>query len=453
MKWLKGLVAVLALILTTGCSDDSEDPSVRLDAYESTYALIQGEIWDRDCTSCHAAGTSFARQSDLILTADVSYEQLVNRAPKNQAALDDGLLLVGELGIESLHKSFLWEKINAPDQEHFFADHPGYGSLMPLGGDFLTNGELEFIRKWIISGAPLEGKVAELDLLEDTTKFQELPFEPLALPAQGYQFHVEPFPILPNRDREIFIYEELNNPEPIYIKKIEITMAPGSHHFILYNFSDELAANALPQPGVIRDIYDENGSFDFNTLLTMQYHQFVQGTQWPNTTYQFPEGVALRLPANTGFDLNSHYANRTDETIMGEVYANVHTVPVDEVNQVAEILWLSNEDIRLPAKQTTTLTKTFTFGEDREVFQLWSHAHENMTEFRVFIAGGPRDGELVYYTNDWEHPPILQLDPPLSMAAGTGFTLEASYYNNRERTIVFGLQSTDEMMMLFGAYY
>ena len=76
-----------------------------------------------------------------------------------------------------------------------------------------------------------------------------------------------------------------------------------------------------------------------------------------------------------------------------------------------------------------------------------------MTTFRVYIAGGERDGELVYFTDDWEHPPILQIDPPMLMTAGTGYRLEATYDNDEDRNLGFGLLSTDEMMMLFGAYY
>ena len=79
--------------------------------------------------------------------------------------------LVGTNGIASLYSSYLWEKINAPNYEHFYEDHPEYGSIMPMGLDFLTNGELEFIRQWIIAGAPENGHVADESLLMDTTIF------------------------------------------------------------------------------------------------------------------------------------------------------------------------------------------------------------------------------------------------------------------------------------------
>lgn len=444
----------LVTSLCFSCKENSPEKVIdSLDDYPSSYALIQGEIWDKSCIDCHVAGSSFARQSDLVLTADVSYDQLINRQPTNVAALEDGLLLVGDQGLESLYSSFLWEKINAPDQEHFYDDHPNYGSIMPLGGDPLTNGQLEFIRQWIVKGAPKSGVVVDIAVLADESVYEIPDFEPLPLPEQGLQFHVAPFEIPANTDRELFIYQELNNAEQLYIKSFEITMAPGSHHFILYNFDENLATNIYPQSGLIRDVYNDNGGYNFATLYYTQFHQFVVGTQWPKTRYTFPEGVALPVPANSGFDVNSHYANRSDAPIMGEVYANIHTVNQSEVVYEAKILNLNNNEFSLPAGQVTTLEKEFKFSEERHVFQLWSHAHSHMVSFKVFIAGGDRDGELIYVAYDWEHPPILQLDPPLVLNAGEGFRLETTYDNDEDRALGFGLRSTDEMMILFGAYY
>ena len=76
-----------------------------------------------------------------------------------------------------------------------------------------------------------------------------------------------------------------------------------------------------------------------------------------------------------------------------------------------------------------------------------------MTDFRVFIDGGPRDGELVYIAYDWEHPPILELNPTLTLEKGQGLRLQATYNNDTNSTINFGFLSSDEMMILFGAYY
>ncbi len=442
----------ISILLLGACGTTEETPSDPLANYTSTYEIIQGEIWDVSCVSCHSPGTTFAKQSNLILSAEVSYEQLINRTPNNAAAKADGLQLVGDKGIESLYKSFLWEKINVHDQEHFYEDHPQYGSLMPLGAP-LTNGEIEFIRQWIINGAPKEGEVVDRAILADTTRFEEAPFEPLALPTEGLQFHLGPFDVPANTDREMFSYQALNNSAPIFVDEVEFSMRPGSHHFILYNYTADIPELFIPKSDRIRDVYDDKGEYVLSTLVVMAYHQFVAGTQWPRMRYAFPEGVALRIPANSGFDMNAHYANKTDEVVKGEVYANIHTTKEEEVVHVAEILNLNNTNITLPAKTKTTLEKTFTFEEERTIFQLWSHAHSHMTEFRVYAIGGENDGKLVYISYDWEHPPILQMDPPLVIPANGGLRLETTYDNQENRTLNFGLRSTDEMMILFGAYY
>ena len=90
---------------------------------------------------------------------------------------------------------------------------------------------------------------------------------------------------------------------------------------------------------------------------------------------------------------------------------------------------------------------TYYFG------QVFSHAHEKMTEFLVEIDGGDRDGEVIYWTNDWEHPPIINYNPPIIINAGEGLRLKATYDNSTNDPVGFGFKSTDEMMILFGWYY
>src|SRR5262245_43389585 len=177
----------------------------------STWQTIQKQILAPNCTVCHAAGTSFVRQSDLVLTEDAAYDQLIDVMPKNAAAAADGLVRVGTHGLASLDKSFLWEKINAPSQEHFYSDHPEYGSIMPLGLPPLTNGELEFIRRWIVAGAPREEDVVDRAVLNDTTRYETPVFAPLPLPDNGLQLRLGPFDVAANYERELFSYLPLNN--------------------------------------------------------------------------------------------------------------------------------------------------------------------------------------------------------------------------------------------------
>ena len=449
------LIGSMTCLFASACSDSSNslEPEPQEPEVTSTWDVIQTVILDKNCVECHVAGASFATQSDLVLTSNVAYSQLVNRTPNNPTARADGLTLVGTEGLASAGKSFLWEKINAPNQAHYFDDHPGYGALMPLGKPPLTNGELEFVLQWILAGAPSSGNVVDLGLLDDTERYEAPEFEPLPVPTSGIQFHLGPWDVAPNFEREFFYYEPLNNDQPLFVNRVDMAMRPGSHHLILYDLSDNIPEILVPEPQVFREIRDANGNYIPSTLMITSHLNFVTGTQWPRRTYHYPPGVAMRIPADAGFDINAHYVNRSSEIIQGEIYANLHTVDSSQVEHVAERLFMNNVDINLPPNATTTLNKTFVVDKKVQIFQLFSHAHEHMTEFRVFIDGGPRDGELVYIAYDWEHPPILELNPTLTLEAGQGLRLQATYNNDTNSTINFGFLSSDEMMILFGAYY
>lgn len=422
----------------------------------STWDVIQETIFNNNCVQCHVQGSSFAAQSGLVLTADVAYDNLIDVVPGNSAAASAGLVRISSVGgLPAPHMSFLWEKINAPNQSHFYAEHPEYGSLMPLGLPSLTAGEINFITAWIEAGAPETGIVADEGLLDDETRYEAPEFIPLEPPAQGMQFHIGPFEVWPAEvhDREFLYYEPFKTEEDLFVSGYEISMRPGSHHFILYNYPEGVST---PPALEYRDVRQQNGNLNLAAFLQLNVlfpFRFFVGTQTPYTRFQFPEGVALRLPAGSGFDLNSHSVNRSDAPLTGEVYTNIFTVDEEDVDFVASPDNFSNQDLVLPPNQVTTVSKTFQFDETRHLLQMWAHAHEHMTEFRIEGVGGAHDGKLLYWTNDWEHPPLLHLDPPLSFEAGDRVRLVTTYDNQTNNTINFGLLSSDEMQFMFYMYF
>lgn len=418
----------------------------------SSWELIQHRIFEPACVPCHSGDNSFSRQSELLLTKEEGYEQLLNQKPVNKSAKGDSLVLLGNEGIKSLNESFLWEKIDAANADHYYADHPEYGELMPLGGPYLTRGELAYIREWILAGAPKEGFVADERWLNNENPSWPGTNEIVSLtpPEQGFQLHIGPFEVKPGTEREIFNYQPFSNSADIFVRSFEVSMSPGSHHFILYRFEED----DRPEPWVFRDVYKENGNIRWSTLKSMRRRIFILGSPYRFHDYSYPEGVALRLPPNDGLDLNTHYINRHSHSIEGEVWVNVHTVPPSEVLHEARPLYLESQDIELPAHQITTLEKSFLFDQRRYIFFLFSHAHKHNTSFSVYLIGGPRDGELVYFTRDWEHPYYLNPDPPLIVEAGQGLRAVATYENTTDKKIKFGLSGEeDEMMIISGAYY
>ena len=441
------LYFIIIFFIFSGCEEVEKSE-------KSTWSIIQEEIIVSSCLNCHASESTITKQSGLDLSNNEAYSEMVGVTPKNIAAKNDGLVIISnEGGMKGLSKSFLWEKVNAYDREHYLSDHPEYGQMMPPGENFLSDGQLQFVRSWIESGAPESGTVVDEKLLLDSNRYSPPEFSPLKPPEKGIQLHIKPFEVQSNFEREFFQYTDLNIEGDIYANRIEIEMRPGSHHFILYSFDENINNSNIPEFDIKRDLRFEDGSMNIRTLRTMQDHEFFTGTQWPRMDYKLPSGVAFKLNSKFGIDQNSHYVNRSDSIMIGEVFTNIHTIEESEVVKVANMLNWSNQQILLPPQKVTTLNKIFIADTPISIGQLFSHAHEKMTEFVVKIKGGERNGELVYWTDDWKHPPIINYDPPIKLNSGEGLELITTYDNPSNKFVTFGFLSTDEMMILFGWYF
>ena len=287
---------------------------------KATFDVIQDEILTKNCavSGCHASeadGTFL--QHGLILSKGKAYTNLFNTIPKNVSANEDGLKRVTPFAAQ---KSLLYHKLIFDQQHH---GGKSYGSVMPLGKDILTNGQIELVRQWIESGASADKLVADVALLKDTTK-SSTNFIPLEVPkaGEGFQMVLEPFEIFPNFEREIFMRKLLGNSETVYINRFKINMRQGSHHFILYGFKNDASAATIPL-NQLRDLRNKDGSLNVNTFFQMANHVFYFGGSESILDYTFPDNMAVELPANMSFDMNSHYFNKGIKSYNGEVNINL----------------------------------------------------------------------------------------------------------------------------------
>lgn len=421
---------------------------------EGSFKLVQTQIFDKSCATsgCHSSEQDASyKQHGLVLTSKVSYDNLLNKFPKNTAAKDDGMRLITPGDVA---KSFLFTKINCSGASLLAGRQ--YGNPMPLGANSLSVGEIEFVRKWIEAGAPRSGGSVDASLISNSVPLCGSGFGSnfTALeapnPNDGFQLHLEPFEVSNTFEREIFVRKPVGNTTELYINRVQSRMRPGSHHFILYDFKNQ--AN-LPSLGQVRDLRNADGSSNLLTFLSMQNHVFWAGTQTQEHDYSFPDGIALRVPANYSFDFNSHYVNKTAGKIPGEVYVNLYKIDKSKVKIVANSLDLSNQDLTLLAGKKTVVTKKFLFSKPTRVLMLTSHNHKLGEKFIIKIVGGARDGEVVYESTDWEHPLIKNFPVALEFQKNEGLMSEITYNNTTTKTVRFGLTSEDEMGIIFGYYY
>lgn len=441
------LVPVLLLAAAVGCGTDTPGTSAPAGA-EGTFARIQREILTPQCAGCHTSGSSGARQSGLVLTADSAYQQLVGVASAQLVARADGFQRVKPYRADS---SLLYHKVAWLPGHH----SRDYGNLMPMGTtQGLSAGQLEYLRRWIEAGAPRTGAVVDTAVLADRRQ-QMATFTPLAPPAAsaGIQLAVDSFVVFPNQERELFVYRRLGNAEPLFINRIETRMRPGSHHLLLYTFDEAKTAfpcNSRPAPGQVRDLRNADGSTNVVNMLPMACHVYFAGAMNAESDFRFPAGVALRLPANAALDVNVHYVNRAPVGLPGQAFANLYTVPPSAVQAEAVTLNLAHTDFTLAPRQRTTARKVFPVARRTRVLALTSHMHALGERFEIRVQRARGGEETVYVNTDWEHPAFQQFPTPLVLEPGDALVSVVTWNNVTDRTVRFGLLSTDEMDIIFG---
>ncbi len=427
----------------------------------NSFDLLQDKFLTPNCATsgCHMSvqDASYA-QHGLVLAKGLAYGNLIGTSPKNSVAVANKLQRVKKF---SSAESLLFHKLNWDLSHHVTAN---YGAPMPLGGKPVSKGQLDFVQKWIEAGAPDKGEVVDAKLLDDTTPSFTEPtdFSALDSPVKegktGFQLKVDRFIVPPNFEREIFVRRPLNNTEPVYISRIKLKSRSNSHHLVVYDFRSKLI---LPNMDEMRDLRNIDNSLNINTVIQMSNHIFLGGGTDPNSDYSFPEGTALKLPANSSVDLNPHYFNKTKDNLYGENYVNLYTIPESQVKNVVNMIDFNNSSFTLPPNQTTVITKDFfSFdgfvkgsGKSVVIVSLTSHTHERGKLFQIKIKGGARDGEIIYEDNDWAHPKVVNYAKPIILKEGEGLTSVVTYVNNTNKPLGFGLTSEDEMDIIFGYYY
>jgi len=417
--------AVVLASFFSACKKDAvTDPS----ASKNSYDLMATKIFNVNCVQCHNDQDKQGA-ANLSLEQHTAYDMLVNAEPTNAMAKERGLFRVTPSHTEL---SFLMLKLTGNLE-------PGMGVRMPHSLPALSEKKIEFIRQWIAAGAPKTGSVADESLLEEEVANQK-ELEPLPVPEQGFQLHLQPFSISPTSEREIYVYE--NNPSTTeqYVNKVKVRMREGSHHFILYTFNGEFYN---VKPGEVRPHTDKE---------MQEPRNFLFGAQTPEAEYAFPDSIAVKVAPNTGFDLNSHYVNQTTKDYQGEAYINVYTVPKEQVKHVAQpFLWVDNGFTIPPHSSTTRTYEWQTFTKPTHYIVLSSHAHKRMTSFKIFIKGGPRDSEMIYDNSDWQTPTVLTNE--IILNPGEKLRSETTWYNESDKPIQFGFTSEDEMNILVGYYW
>lgn len=138
---MRSILIAVVLLLLTACGElktptapagggDPIDPT-------ATFTRVQNEIFTPTCAAigCH---DRLGQQSQLVLSADQAYGNIVNRPSVEMPSLS-------RIQPNDFANSYLYRKITGAGIT---------GERMPLGGPPLNDAQIQLVRNWIRRGAP-----------------------------------------------------------------------------------------------------------------------------------------------------------------------------------------------------------------------------------------------------------------------------------------------------------
>jgi hypothetical protein len=449
---MKKLLLVVAVVFATS-----------LLKAQSTFTQINSLFQNSCAIGCHN-GVDNSGNLNLSGTDSEVYNRLVNVSPTNPAAAAKGYKLIRP-GYPD--RSFLMRKCNNglyPNEALTIEEGsgmPNYGGPVPA----IPQQNLEMIRQWIYQGAPLTGNVVNTAIIDEyytNGGINSIPSTPpLPTEAGSFQLHLGKIFLAPQSEAEYFIKYDLELPENIKVNRLEMIMAPQSHHFILYKFLPGQDASFNEGLRLQNPITGVGSSGSSSTMINAWQMSFDT---------HLPEGTAYIWPTGSVLDMNFHLKNYSVDSILAsEVFINVYTVPsTDEVIEMHSDL-ITDLNIFIPADNTP---HTFSQGDyDNSatnywnIWQLTSHTHKYGIDFDIYKrnANGTK-GEQIYegwYDTDYifnqgyysfSHPPIRQFEPLETINPKLGLIQEATFRNSGSTAVHFGLTTNDEMKLYYIQY-
>jgi hypothetical protein len=268
--------------------------------------------------------------------------------------------------------------------------------------------------------------------------------------GEGYQVHIPVFPVAANSEREFYVRYEVGNKEDIYVNGLETIQRPGTHHLVLYGYGPKSIAQGLPPLGMLFDQNVANGKGNLRVTNGSPDSYIAFESPSGDFVYKLPDGYAYKIPANSSFNFNSHYFNKTNETRYGECFVNFRTVDKSKVKVLLENFTLDGNNFSLPPNKKTVFKKDTIFNKKTTFISMISHCHKRGENFVIKLKGGKNDGKIIYSNTDYAHAPYLNFPQPIVFQPGEGISWEVTYNNESNRTITYGVTSEDEMNFIFG---
>ncbi|HLK40421.1 MAG TPA: hypothetical protein VKU41_26900 [Polyangiaceae bacterium] len=266
----------------------------------------------------------------------------------------------------------------------------------------------------------------------------------LDLPAGIAETSIGPIDVAPGVEKTVCITKRLGNTQDLAISGYTASLAPGSHHLILYTTNDT-AENLTPTP--CRPFVGLAGGDAVPLVLVNE-----RKLEW-----KFPSGVAVEVPKNQMLRIEAHYINTSAADLMGLGAVSFQGTPKASAPSyvAADFLFWGTDSIHIPPGATYSTRPTFQAGTaGTHLVSISTHQHSLGTGIKVWASAQAGDmSRPIANDLDWSNPAWSLLSPTVDFDGTSGLTYQCDWNNTTPWTITFGESALDEMCFVGGYYY
>jgi hypothetical protein len=268
---------------------------------------------------------------------------------------------------------------------------------------------------------------------------------------------IGPIALAPGEEKTVCSTVRLPNAADVDVVAMTATLAPGSHHLILYRSTATAEAPALTPCQT------------FDTVMQGDVPLLIVGTL--NNQLTLPSGVAYHLPAGQMVKLEAHYINASSAAIQGQGTVVMTPRAAGASTQTADLMLcgsmrqLTTQGI--PPHASVSLDPGFYAGggdvdfTKLTVFALTSHEHHLGSGVTIAKSNAAANaGATLFTTHDWSNAPLTVLDAAheVTFAAGEGLRWQCSYDSLDAQPpptgpTYFGPSALTNEMCFIAAYY
>jgi hypothetical protein len=257
------------------------------------------------------------------------------------------------------------------------------------------------------------------------------------------QASIGPIPVAAGQETTVCITESLGNGEAVVVNSLDVSLAPGSHHLVVYATNDPV--NLTPTPCT-----PFAGTFE-GTAEPLVFSS-KQEASWT-----FPAGLGQDIASGQRVRVEAHYINSTAAELQGSGIVKIHAVPKSSAPpyEPVDFTFWGTTKISIPPYSTYSTGPIFQAGlPGTHLISVTTHEHRLGTRAQIWGSKTPGDtSNPLADDQDWANPSYRFITPWFDFDGTNGLTYQCDWDNSTSETVSFGESALDEMCVVGGYYF